>query len=94
MKKLLVILGMIACMAGLVACGEEETTNEGPITEEQAVEIGETVVEQMDMIVSSGAVEQYVDQAPLYNGFLGWESSMDDIGTFEGTKVCRSGSSL
>ena len=85
MKKLLVILGMIACMAGLVACGEEETTNEGPITEEQAVEIGETVVEQMDMIVSSGAVEQYVDQAPLYNGFLGWESSMDDIGTFEGT---------
>ena len=85
MKKLLVILGMIACMAGLVACGEEEKAVEGPITEEQAVEIGSTIVEQMNMIVGGDAVEQYVDQPVLYNGFLGWQSALEDIGTFEGT---------
>lgn len=85
MKKLLVVLGMIACMTGLVACGEEETKNEGPITEEQAVEMGTIAVEQMNMIVGSGAVEQYEDQPALYNGFLGWQSALEDIGTFEGT---------
>lgn len=85
MKKLLVVLGMIVCMAGLVACGEEEQKTEGPITEEQAVEYGENIIDQMNMIVSGGAVEQYVDQPVLYNGFLGWQSALDDIGTFEGT---------
>lgn len=85
MKKLLVVLGMIACMTGLVACGEEETKNEGPITEEQAVEMGTIAVEQMNMIVSSGSIEQYEDQPALYNGFLGWQSALEDIGAFEGT---------
>ena len=40
MKKLLVVLGMIACMAGLVACGEEKAYD-GPVTEEQAIERSE-----------------------------------------------------
>ena len=83
MKKLLVVLGMIACMAGLVACGEEKAYD-GPVTEEQAIEIGTTIVENMDMIVSTGLIEQYADQPVLYNGFLGWQSALEDIGTFEG----------
>lgn len=84
MKKLLVILGMITCMACLAACGEEEA-NSGPISDEQAVQIGTTIVDQMNTIVSQGAIEQYVDQPALYNGFQGWESALDDIGTYEGT---------
>ena len=83
MKKLLVILGMITCMACLAACGEEEAQS-GPISQEQAVQIGTTIVDQMNTIVSQGAIEQYVDQPALYNGFLGWESALNDIGTYEG----------
>lgn len=83
MKKLLVILGMITCMACLAACGEEEVKS-GPISDEQAIQIGTTIVDQMNTIVSQGAIEQYVDQPALYNGFLGWESALDDIGTYEG----------
>ncbi len=83
MKKLLVILGMITCMACLAACGEVEAPS-GPISEEQAVQIGTTIVDQMNTIVSQGAIEQYVDQPALYNGFLGWQSALEDIGTYEG----------
>lgn len=74
---------MITCMACLAACGEEEAQS-GPISQEQAVQIGTTIVDQMNTIVSQGAIEQYVDQPALYNGFLGWESALDDIGTYEG----------
>lgn len=83
MKKLLVILGMITCMACLAACGEEEAKS-GPISDEQAVQIGTTIVDQMNTIVSQGAIEQYVDQPALHSGFQGWESALDDIGTYEG----------
>lgn len=83
MKKLLVILGMITCMTCLAACGEEEAKT-GPISDEQAIQIGTTIVDQMNTIVSQGAIEQYVDQPALYNGFLGWQSALEDIGTYEG----------
>ncbi len=74
---------MITCMACLAACGEEEAQS-GPISQEQAVQIGTTIVDQMNTIVSQGAIEQYVDQPVLYSGFQGWESALKDIGTYEG----------
>ena len=74
---------MITCMIGLAACGQEEAKS-GPISEEQAIQIGTTIVDQMNTIVSQGAIEQYVDQPALYNGFLGWQSALEDIGTYEG----------
>ena len=70
-------------MACLSACGEEEAKS-GPISDEQAVQIGTTIVDQMNTIVSQGAIEQYVDQPALYNGFQGWQSALDDIGTYVG----------
>ena len=70
-------------MACLSACGEEEAKS-GPISDEQAVQIGTTIVDQMNTIVSQGAIEQYVDQPALYNSFQGWQSALDDIGTYEG----------
>lgn len=86
MKKLLVILGMLTCMAGLAACGEEEKANDGPVTEKEAVDFGTKFVEDMNNIVSAGYIEQYVNQPELYNGFLDWKSALEeDIGTFEGT---------
>lgn len=74
---------MITCMACLAACGAEEAQS-GPISDEQAIQIGTTIVDQMNTIVSQGAIEQYVDQPALYNGFLGWKSALDDIGVYEG----------
>lgn len=70
-------------MTCLAACGEEEAPS-GPISQEQAVQIGTTIVDQMNTIVSQGAIEQYVDQPVLYSGFQGWESALKDIGTYEG----------
>ena len=70
-------------MACLAACGAEEAQS-GPISDEQALQIGTTIVDQMNTIVSQGAIEQYVDQPALYNGFLGWKSALDDIGVYEG----------
>lgn len=77
---------MITCMACLTACGEEEAPS-GPISDEQALQIGTTIVDQMNTIVSQGAIEQYVDQPALYNGFLGWQSALKDIGTYEGVST-------
>lgn len=76
---------MITCMACLAACGQEEAVS-GPISEEQAIQIGTTIVEQMNMIVAQGGTEQYADQPVLYNGFLDWKDALEnDIGTYEGT---------
>lgn len=71
-------------MLCLAACGQEETAATGPISTEQAVQIGTTIVEQMNMIVSQGAVEEYAANAVVYNGFIGWESALTDIGTYNG----------
>lgn len=84
MKKLFAILGMITCMAGLCACGGEEKA--APANEESMVQFGEQIVEQMDMVVSQGTVENYAGQPALYAGLKGWESALDDIGTFDRTE--------
>lgn len=84
MRKLLAILGMVTCMVGLSACGQEEAAA-GPITEEQAVEYGVATVQQMDTIVSQEAVEQYAEQPVVYAGLQSWQSALADIGEIEGT---------
>lgn len=74
---------MITCMTCLAACGEKEAKS-APISEEQAEQIGTTIVSQMNGIVSNGLIEQMADDAVVYSGCQGWESALDDIGTFEG----------
>lgn len=75
---------MITCMATLAACGQEEGTINGPITQEQAVQDGTTIVEQLNAIVTNGATEQFADDPMTYNGCQGWESALKDIGTYQG----------
>ena len=84
MKKLFAILGVITCMVGLCACGQEEAGT-GDANTESMVQFGETTVQQMDEIVKQGAIEQYASQPEIYAGLLGWQDALDDIGTFEGT---------
>lgn len=83
MRKLLVILGMVTCMAGLSACGQKEEAT-GPITKEQAEEFGISTVQQMDIIVSQNAIDQYMAQEVVYDGLESWKNAMEEIGTFEG----------
>lgn len=87
MRKLLAILGVITCMVGLCACGQEETkpSSSANIDEESLLQYGETTVQQMDMIVSQGAIEQYAADPVIYNGLLDWQNALDEIGTFNGT---------
>lgn len=87
MRKLLAILGVITCMVGLCACGQEETkpSSSANVDEESLLQYGETTVQQIDMIVSQGAIEQYAADPVIYNGLLDWQNALDDIGTFNGT---------
>lgn len=75
---------MITCMFCLAACGEEEAQS-GPISQEQAKQIGTTIVDQMNTIVVQDAIQQSVgDDAVLVSGFEGWKSALKDIGTYNG----------
>ena len=86
MKKLLAILGMITCMVGLCACGQQEKF-EAPLSDAELLQVGETTIEQMDIIVSQGAsaIEQYAADPIVYSGLIGWQNALKDIGQFEGT---------
>lgn len=84
MRKLLAILGMVTCMVGLSACGQEETVS-GPLTEEQAIQDGINTVEQMNIIVSQDAIDQYIALESVHAGLENWKEALEEIGTYEGT---------
>lgn len=59
MKKLLLVLGMITCMFGLTACGGtvEEVDNYG-MTEENAVQLANDLIEFVDFFTVTGQQQQ------------------------------------
>lgn len=81
MKKLLAILGVITCMIGLCACGQEETTNL-PVSEADLIADCESTVKTINMIVGLGddVVEQNAADTVIHAGLLSWQSSLEDIG--------------
>ena len=98
MKKLFAILGMITCMIGLCACGQEET--EMTAEQQSMLDYGESMVESMNDSVSRGVIDQYEEllkQYPKltpeqygisseeYAGLAGWKDALKDIGVFEQT---------
>ena len=86
MKKLLAILGVITCMVGLCACGQEGTATATSAEDEYLVQQFEAMVEQINTIVSQGAVEQYASvDAVSYNALVDWQNALDDIGEYTGT---------
>ena len=86
MKKILAILGMITCMVGLCACGQEDSVNL-PVSADELVANCESTIKTMDMIVGLGdaAIEQNAVDPVIYNGLLSWRDSLGDIGEFIGT---------
>ncbi len=86
MKKLIAILGMITCMIGLTACGEKvEDTAVHPISEADALTIGDQMVGDFWQIVSQGVEEQFAGNEAIYNGLIGFKSALDDIGDYQNT---------
>lgn len=85
MKKRLLVLGMIACLFGLTACGEQKAT---VLTEEEleAVEVADTYVAKVNEIVTQGMAAEYVkiDEtlAPVFDS---WESGLEEIGSYAET---------
>ena len=84
MKKLLAILGVITCMIGLCACGQEDASN-GVFDEVQLMAYCESLVEGIHETVIQGMVEQGAGDAVIYNGFIGWQNALEDIGEFQDT---------
>ena len=84
MKKLLAILGVITCMIGLCACGQEDASN-SIFDEVQLLAYCESLVEGIHETVIQGMIDQGAVDDVIYNGFIGWQNALEDIGEFQGT---------
>lgn len=85
MKKLLLVLGMITCMLGLTACNDEKDTlteNYG-VTQEQALEYGQGLVETMNEIVLRGEMAQYESDKILYPALESFSSALEEMGDYQ-----------
>lgn len=84
MKKLLLVLGMITCMFGLTACGGtvEEVDNYG-VTEEQAFEYADGLIDTMNQIVHAGQMEQYESDNVIYTALTNYEKALADMGDYQ-----------
>lgn len=85
MKKLLLVLGMITCMLVLTACNDEKDTlteNYG-VTQEQALEYGQGLVETMNEIVLRGEMAQYESDKILYPALESFSSALEEMGDYQ-----------
>ena len=84
MKKLLLVLGMITCMFGLTACGGavEEVDNYG-ITEEQAFQYADGLIDTMNQIVLTGQEAQYESDNVIYTALTNYASALPDMGDYQ-----------
>ena len=85
MKKFLLVLGMITCMAGLTACGQEakDYSADNQITEDMVVSYVEQEISGFESIVDQGAQAYIADDAVMSNAVAGWESAFADMGDYQ-----------
>lgn len=85
MKKFLLVLGMITCMAGLSACGQDakDYSADYQVTQEMVVSYVEQQVYSFDSIVEQGAQAYVADDAVMSNAVAGWESALADMGDYQ-----------
>lgn len=83
MKKRLLVLGMIACLFGLTACGKSDTTQVLTEEEQAAVEVADSYISQVAQIVADGTADQYIAyDETLESVFSSWESGMEELGSY------------
>ena len=85
MKKFLLVLGMITCMAGLTACGQEEKdySADYQISAESVTAYVEQQVANMDSVVAQAAQAYIAEDAVMSNAVAGWESALADMGDYQ-----------
>lgn len=85
MKKFLLVLGMITCMTGLSACGQEakDYSADYQITKDMVVSYVEQEISGMDSIVEQGAQAYVAEDAVMSNAVAGWESALADMGDYQ-----------
>ncbi len=87
MKKWLIVLGMITCLMGLTACGQNQE-DEQILTDSNAKAIAENVVSVINQVVTNQAEESYIfnvsqsggDGAMFESAFESWKSAMEEMG--------------
>jgi len=89
MKKWLLVLGMLTCILGVSACGNEETEYvRTDITQEEAVSAGGHVVDTLIMFCSDEYKDyraQVEKESPVYAAALKiWEDAQADMGSYVG----------
>ena len=88
MKKFLLVLGMITCLAGLTACGNAESAAPTTITQEQAKLTVENFMGTMSEVVAQGAQFQYESDEVISAAIASYESALADLGGYQSTKSC------
>ena len=83
MKKLLAILGMVTCMAGLTACGQTATETQ-LLPETQAIEEGKYIVESLNQMYLQGVTENEVEDAIAAASLKSWIAAQEEMGDYVG----------
>ena len=87
MKKLLIVLGMLTCLFGMTACGKSDDAVSIPLmTEDEAKQTAEQLINQIDQIVSEGMADYYASDASATEIFDGWSSAMEEMGEYQSVK--------
>lgn len=92
MKKWLLVLGMIACMMGLTACGGKEQEEVTLMSADMAEGLASETVSFLSQWVDSQSEENYVfmveqqggDGAMYSSAFESWKSAVEDMGSVTG----------
>ncbi len=84
MKRKLLVLGMVLiCIFGMTACGEntnETTSNTYGITEEDAINYADQVIDSVRSIVDQNMQDQYAGDAVVSAALSSWTGALEDIG--------------
>lgn len=88
MKKFLLVLGMITCLAGLTACGSAEEAAPTTITQEQAELTVENFMISLNDVVAQGAQAQYASDDVLTAAISSYESALADLGDYQSMDSC------
>ncbi len=90
MKKWLLVLGMITCMAGLTACGQKAEEADSYMPAQEAQAFATDLISVINDVVAQQAEADYVmvmeqsgiDGAIFENAFASWKSASEDMGNY------------
>lgn len=90
MKKWLLVLGMITCMAGLTACGQKAEEADNLLSTEEATALATDLISVLDEVVAQQAEADYVmaieqnglDGVVFENAFTSWKNASEDMGNY------------